>query len=282
MRRHLLPALLLVGLAGTSGAQEVPRFPAALPAPRDSAADATLAPEPLSSKPWIRPVSSLIIPGSGQLLAGQARGIVYLAVEIFLVSRVIAFDQRGDDQAAHYRQLAYDVARRQFVATRVDGPFEYYETMEKFVESGIYDTDPGNAFQPEPDTTTYNGSVWLLARRTYFENPDSLPDPTSPQYQSALTFYQSRAVGGEFQWSWRGARLEQDVFRGAIRSSDAAYQQRTNYLGVLVLNHLASAIDAMVSARVGHHPSVVPRATFQTGPDRASLVWTGSFRGPKL
>jgi hypothetical protein len=274
---------LLLALATPLGAQQVPRFPAAMAGltARDSSG-ASLAPEPVTRKPWLRPVASLIVPGSGQLMGGQARGIVYLAVEIWLVSRVIANDQRGDDQAAHYRQLAYDVARRPFVSNRVDGPFEYYETMEKFVESGVYDTDPGTAFQPEPDTATFNGSVWLLARRTYFANPDSLPAPTSPQYQAALTFYQSRAVGGEFQWSWRGARLEQDVFRGSIRASDAAYQQKTNYLGALVLNHLASAIDAMVSARMGHHPAALPRAGFQAGPDRASLVWTGTFRSPKL
>jgi hypothetical protein len=237
------------------------------------ATDAT----PIQERLWLRPAASLVVPGTGQLLGGQARGVVYLALELWIVSRTIASNQRGNDQAARYRQLAYDVARSQYSSARVDGPFEYYESMEKFVESGVYDADAGPAFVPEADPATYNGSVWALARRTFFQNPDSLPDPASASYTQAVAFYQARAVGGQFQWSWRGARLEQDVFRGAIRASDDAFRQRTNYLGVLVLNHLASAIDALISAKAARRSPVVPRVRFHADPDAATLVWTGRF-----
>jgi hypothetical protein len=266
-----LPALLL------PVALQAQRIPAFVPVPADGRPESAEE-TPLMQKVWVRPVASLIVPGTGQLLAGQARGVVYLALEIWIASRAIATNQQGGDQAARYRQLAYDVARKQYSATRVDGPFEYYESMEKFVESGEYDTDSiGPAFVPEPDPTTYNGSVWALARRTFFQDPDSIPDPASPAYQQAVAFYQSRAVGGQFRWSWRNARLEQDVFRGAIRTSDDAYRQRTNYLGVLVLNHLASAIDALISAKKGQRSPAVPQVRFQANPEAAALVWTGRF-----
>lgn len=264
-----LPALLL---PAALHAQALPQFRPTRT--RDSAL--SLEP-PILRRLWVRPVASLVVPGSGQLLAGQARGAVYLAFELWVASRAVASNHRGNEQAARYRQLAYDVARRQYSAARLDGPFEYYETMEKFVESGVYDADFGPAFVPESDPTTYNGSVWALARRTFFQNPDSLPDQASPSYRNAVSFYQARAVGGQFQWSWRGARLEQDVFRGAIRSSDDAFRQRTNYLGVLVLNHLASTIDALISAKAAQRSPAVPQLRFHSNPDVATLVWTGRF-----
>ncbi len=226
---------------------------------------------------WLPPVASLIVPGSGQLISGRARGLIYVALEVWLVARAVQLDRKGDDEARQYRDIAFNVARRSFTASRRDGPFEYYETMEKYVESGVFDLDPGPGFLPEPDTATFNGSVWALARRTFFARPDSLPAPDSPQYLAALAFYRERAATDEFRWSWRDARLEQDVFRGTIRASDDAYRQRTNILGALVLNHLASAIDALLSER-GRRPPAVPRVGFRAAPDALVIHWRAEFR----
>jgi hypothetical protein len=232
---------------------------------------------PLSSKPGLQPLASLVLPGSGQLASGKSRGIVYLAVEAWLISRALAAGQRGRAERAQYQTLAYDVARRVFTPIRVDGPFEYYETMEKFVESGAYNLTPTGPLTPETDTATFNGFVWQLARRTFFADPDSPPDPASPAWTSAIAFYNDRAITANFRWSWRGARLEQDVYRGAIRASDDAFRQRTNYFGALVVNHLVSAIDALISARMGHRPAAIPQVRIETAPGGLSLLWTGSF-----
>lgn len=239
--------------------------------------DSRLTAPGIASKPGLRPLASLIVPGTGQLAGGQARGLVYLAVEAWLVSRALAAGHRGHSEQSQYRALAYDVARRAFATTRIDGPFDYYETMEKFVESGVYDLDPGLALAPETDTTTFNGFVWGLARRTFFANPDSAPDPASPAWNSAIAFYAGRAITPEFRWSWRGARLEQDVFRGAIRSSDDAFRERTNLFGALVVNHLVSAIDALISVRMGRRSAAVPRVRVASDPGSVMLLWTGSF-----
>jgi len=239
--------------------------------------DVRLTTSGLASKPGLRPLASLLVPGTGQLAGGQARGLVYLAVEAWVVSRALAAGHRGYTEQRQYRELAFDVARRAFSQTRVDGPFDYYETMEKFVESGVYDTDPGTPFTPETDTTTFNGFVWALARRTFFTNPDSAPDPSSPAWNSAIAFYSGRAVTPGFRWSWRGARLEQDVFRGAIRSSDDAFRERTNLFGALVVNHLVSAIDALISVRMGRRHAALPRVRLENEPGVVTLLWTGSF-----
>ncbi len=224
----------------------------------------------------VRPVLSLLVPGTGQLASGQERGLVYLVVEVWTLGRAVALDRRGRRNAARYRELAYQVARSPFSTLRRDGPFTYYETMERFVESGVYDRATGPDFVPESDTTTFNGSVWLLARRTYFTNPDSLPALDSPQYLSAVAFYRARATPGEFRWSWRDARLEQDVFRQIIRASDEAFRDATNYFGALVINHLVSAVDALISSRGGG--ARIPAApAISVGPEAVFMAWRVGF-----
>lgn len=197
-----------------------------------------------------RPLASLLVPGAGQLLAGQDRGAVYLAAEVYLVSRFLQLDREAGREARRFLALAYDIARRQFAPIRRDTVFEYYEQMERFVASGRYDADPGPAFVPEGDASTYNGSVWLLARRTFWENPDVPPDPTSPQYWRAVEFYQARAVGPDFMWSWREHSPEHQVFRETIRKSDVAFRRAQNQVGLLLANHLVSVVDALISARM--------------------------------
>jgi hypothetical protein len=199
---------------------------------------------------YVRPLASLIVPGSGQLMAGQDRGAVYLAAEVYLLSRYLQLDHQATEEARRYQDLAFDVARRAFLPTRRDTIFEYYEQMERFVESGQYDADPGSALVPESDPRTYNGSVWLLARRTFWADPNVPPPPTSPQYWSALEFYQERAVTASFQWSWRQHSLEHQVFRDYVRRSDNAFRRAQSQIGLLLANHLVSAIDALISARM--------------------------------
>ena len=142
------------------------------------------------------------------------------------------------------------VARRSFNPTRRDTVFEYFETMERFVASGQYNQGPGPALIPENDPGTYNGSMWLLARRTYWEDPNVPPDPTSPQYWKALQFYQARAVGPDFLWSWRNHSLTHEVFRDYIKRSDKAFRRAQNQIGLLLANHVVSAVDALISARL--------------------------------
>jgi len=198
---------------------------------------------------WMRPISSAIIPGSGQLMAGQDRGVVYLAVEVFLVVQFFSTNGEGNRERERYLDLAFGVARAPFAPSRRDTTFEYFEQMEKFIESGPFDTDPGPALVPPADELTYNGSIWKLARETFLVDA-GIPDTTSADYQRALEFYRGRAVGPNFQWSWRDAGLELDLYRQSIKRSDDAFRNSTQYLGLLLANHLISAIDAFVSYRL--------------------------------
>jgi hypothetical protein len=44
--------------------------------------------------------------------------------------------------------------------------------------------------------------------------------------------------------------LEQQVFADMIADSDAAFRLATRYLGLILANHIASAVDALVTARL--------------------------------
>jgi len=199
---------------------------------------------------WLPPLASLVVPGSGQLLGGKDRGLVYVAAEAIVLSRVLQLFRDAHRGADRYRGLAYAVARRGFTTVRRDTVFEYYETMERFGASGEFDHDPGPGLAPEDDPTTFNGSVWLLARRTFWSDPQTPPPPTSPEFQLALQFYRAHAVGPDFRWSWSDASLEHQEFRATIRSSDDTFRRAQNQLGLLLANHLASAIDALISSRL--------------------------------
>jgi hypothetical protein len=198
----------------------------------------------------VPPLASLVVPGSGQLLTGRDRGMIYLAAEAAMLTRVLQLTHDGRRGAVRYRDLAFAVARRGFTQMRKDTIFEYYETMERFAASGEFDRNPGGTMVPESDPTTYNGSVWLLARRTFWPDPDNPPPPGSGPDLAALNFYRAHAVGPEFRWSWRDAPLEQQEFRATIRASDDAFRHAQSQLGLLLANHLVSAIDALISTRL--------------------------------
>jgi len=248
------------------------------PAGRDPASLVALAtawPEVISTNSWIYPVASLVLPGSGQLLAGQDRGVLYFAAEVLCVTRVLSLNGEAVRERDRYRDLAFGVARAAFSPARRDTVFEYFEVMEKYVESGPFDTDPGPSLVPPTDEQTYNGSIWKLARETFFADPDSPPDTASEEYQRALEFYSDRAVGPNFQWSWRNAGIEQDLYRQSIKRSDDAFRAAVQYLGLLLANHLLSAIDGFVSYRLsGNDRAVAVQSNVWIEPG-----WQGGVRG---
>lgn len=218
--------------------------------------DSTIAVRPravvrrVGTPPWWTPLASAVVPGAGQAKLGQDRFVGYVAVETYALLQYVTDRREARKQREEYRDLARRVARAFFSEDRPVGSFDYYERMTHFVESGVYDLDPGGDLQPETDTSTYNGSQWRLARQTFWTNPDSPPDPASPEYIAALNFYRSRAVGPEFRWSWRNAQLQQDIFRRTIGLSNDANRRAIADLGVVLANHALSMVDAYISVRL--------------------------------
>lgn len=198
---------------------------------------------------WWAPAASLVVPGAGQSMLKQPRSVAYLATEVFLVIQYLAAKRDGNRDRTEYRQLAADIARKKFGGTRV-GPWDYYESMEKYDASGAFDMIAGGEVDPETDPLTYNGARWLLARLNFWANPNVAPSKSSPEYQRALAFYVNSAAGEEYLWSWRDQQLQKDLYQQTIRSANRGYQRATSMVGILAANHLASLIDAYISVRL--------------------------------
>jgi len=214
----------------------------------------TLAPDPFTplqsqaSAPRIGTATllSAVLPGAGQHVLGQKRKWIYLTLEA--LAWVGYTDRRSTGGAVkdEYRDFAWTEARVQ-ASERVDGDFAYYETMTKWVRSGLFDTDPATpGVQPEVDPGTYNASIWSLASQLFL---GAAGTPDAASLQRALSYYGERAYGSEFLWDWTSSEDGQDVYADLITESDDAYRQATNILGIIIANHVVSAIDAFVSAR---------------------------------
>jgi hypothetical protein len=198
----------------------------------------------------IATLASAVLPGAGQALLRNPRAFFYVGAEALGWIRYTKQQRDGDRFRTRYRELSRSVARAQFNPDGPDGDWDYYERMEKFAASGAFDLSPGGNIDPEPDPSTYNGSIWLLARQTYWRDPNASPGSESPEYQSALAFYAKRAVPTDLQWSWMGASDGFQQYRRAISASNSAFRRAEQTAGLIIANHLLSAVDAYVTVRV--------------------------------
>ena len=203
-----------------------------------------------ATDPWWAPLASAVVPGAGQAALRQDRALAYLAVETYGWLRYASDIREARRERAGYRNLAARVARANLSEARPPGDFEYYERMEHYVESGVFDASADEGVQPETDTESYNGFIWLRARTTFWEDPTAPPPPESDAYLAAMEYYAGRAITPEFRWSWRNAQLEQDVFRQTIARSNEAFRRSIQDLGVLIANHALSTVDAYVTIRI--------------------------------
>jgi hypothetical protein len=191
-------------------------------------------------------LASAVLPGSAQWLMGQDRWVPYLATELWAVVSHVQQRRTARDLERRYRDLAWQVARRpDRPEVRRDTVFEYYEAMAYYPSSGGFMPNG----QPETQAGTFNGEIWKLARALYLPGGVDAP-PGSPAYQQALNYYHSRAIPPGYGWAWGASNLEQQVFADLIVESDAAFRTATRYLGLILANHITSAVDALVSARL--------------------------------
>jgi len=216
---------------------------------------------------------SLVLPGWGQWTQGKRRAVVYAAVEA--LAWVFWADRRGRgaDLREEYRNLAWRTARIPD-GERRDGAWAYYEAMSKWSSSGAWDRDASQpGLQPEEDPATHNGSIWALAKGIHFAGGS--PTPGSPPWEAALAWYRARAYGDGFLWDWRGADGDMAAYRRLIRDSDDRFREATTALGAVLANHLLSAGDAFVSARVPGSAALrlLPPAPASGAPLRLSLSW---------
>ena len=237
--------------------------------------------ERFQAHPGIAFVASAVLPGAGQYYAKADRWPPYIAVEVWAWVKYFQRRAHGHDLERQYRDLAWAVARRIGTDTRRDSVFTYYEALGQFRESGLFDADPTTAtLDPELDPTTFNGVTWQRARALFFRGGGAIPQPGSPEYERALTYYRTFAIPPGYVWSWRNSDLEHEEFKEAISRSDEAFRSGTRMLGVILANHLVSAVDALVLARVQALSENRVRVGSVLEPGSSGYIWTTTVRIP--
>jgi hypothetical protein len=191
-----------------------------------------------------------------------------MAAEVWAWIQFRARRLEGRDLQSRYRDLAWLVARRVSSGPRIDGNFEYYEALTEFNSSGAFDADPDRpGVQPEEDADTYNGSIWTLSLEIFLRgDPEEPVTEGSEQYIKALKYYTSRAYAPELAWSWGNEALQQAEFTNLIKRSDENLRRSTAMVGLILANHLLSAVDAWVAAKLGESGGAPPALSLQLLP----------------
>lgn len=230
-----------------------------------------------TAAPPLAPVFlSLALPGVGQHVLGQRRKWIYAAIEVVGWAAFLERRSAGGEYRDRYRDFAWEQGRVQ-TGSRMDGDFDYYETLSKWASSGAFDTDAGlSGVQPEMDTATYNGSIWSLASQIFIPGGGPVPE-TDPAFQSALGYYMERAYGTEFLWDWSTSPGGRQELAGLIEASDDRFRQATTALGMVIANHLASAVDAYLSTRGRGVPA---QLTFVPGALDGVSTWVAMLTVP--
>lgn len=188
------------------------------------------------------PLTSVVVPGSGQLLLGQDRFVVYATVEALVWWQYGKHAREQSQQERAYKDIARQVARAHFSSSAPDGPWSYYETMRDWSESGEYSTADSGPVVPESNVNTYNGHLWQLALQTHATVAD------------AMQQYERDAIKPDFQWSWRNAEFQRDVFAQLTNKRNDAFRAAQEDLMIIAANHLLSAVDAFATFRLQIRP----------------------------
>ncbi len=192
--------------------------------------------------------------------------MAYMAGELWAWTQYLDRRREGRRLQKAYRDLAWFVARRVSSGRRVDGELEYYEAMTQYQASGAFESSPGT--RESNQKTTPRPSMdrsGLLAREIY-----SLDDPDIPEGGIGSVRQGASVLPGKGHTPVLRLELEQQYPpTGGIRRPDPGVtriSRGTTMVGVILANHLLSAVDALVSGRLGIAGETEPPSPVPSGP----------------
>jgi len=172
---------------------------------------------PFSNSPILRnTLMSLLLPGSSQILYGsKIKGYAFVATEIF--------GFMGD---FYYRHAASVMRLR----------YKIYAYTEANADPGITDDDYWNAIERRRTRDEYIQYLWRQARSRYPQNPEK-----QQQYVNQHMV----------QGTWSFPTLDSWFrYRKMRRQERSNLENAGVMVGVIIANHIFSALDAFVSTKL--------------------------------
>ena len=161
-------------------------------------------------------LSSLVVPGSGQLYVGAKRGYLFLAADIALLAGYFITHSDAENSRDEYRDLV-----REHVIFDGPGTFETWDPIEDFEHATLFDNWHNVYTENNGEPLSRTGS-WYWDDRRAFKDEDRKGDSDSPNREEAL--------------------------RLRYEANDKFELART-LLGGVILNHAISAVEARIVAK---------------------------------
>ena len=216
---------------------------------------------------------SLLLPGSGQMYVGgqsrYVRGTFYLAEEIALISGLYYHSiYKYNEQTKKYK----DFAKANFRVSK-------YEKAMNDIYNSMYPDNLKNIYGAEREDyckAFYGNNDFVSSCvKNFGKNGSTNPDNNTPIYNSSIYY---RVIANEdFILGWADAKQNDNVEANLSKETPAyiklgtsanydeyvALRKKANnladrqaiFLGVIILNHIVSAIDAALSAN-SHNSSL--------------------------
>ena len=181
----------------------------------EAQAEGLLPREPMKS-PNRAFLSSLVVPGSGQLYVGAKRGYLFLAADVALLVGYFITRSDAENLRDEYRDLI-----REHVIFDGPGTFETWDPIEDFEHATLFD-NWHNVYTENNGEPLDRTGKWYWDDRRAFKDEDRKGDDDSPNREEAL--------------------------RLRYEANDKFEFART-LLGGVILNHAISAVEARIVAK---------------------------------
>lgn len=171
-------------------------------------------------------LSSLVVPGSGQLYIGAKRGYLQIAAEVGLLTFYLITHNSANGLRDDYHQQVRD-----HVIFDGPGTFDTWDEIEDFEHATLFD-NWHNVY------TDNNGQPLQRVGKWYWDDRKAFKD---------------EARGDKHNSPHRGVALQ------LRNDANDKFERARTFLGLIILNHVVSAIDARIAAK-SHNKKNMPQA----------------------
>ncbi len=245
---------------------------------------------------------SLLVPGLGQAyVKSYVKAGLFIAAEAAIIGASVVYSNKGSskyNQATAFADRNYSVSTMQNYYTQLLA-FMGGDTTAQGTLNGIYyDTVPNaNSSLSQGSKTKSHGYYTLIAQPEYIQGWKDC-QPTFSQIQN-LSLNQKYSTKGGTTYTLDSNLYQVDIngnpanaaygysdsliaYKALMSQSNSDYKTATNILFIILVNHIVSAVDALISARI-YNDELLGKQSFWNHIDlEPSVAAAGTMSGPAL